>query len=259
MSTFAAPYEIIKKEEIAAGIFSVELAAAEVAACAVPGQFVHIKAEGFTLRRPISVCCVNGEILRIVLEVRGAGTAKIAAKNTGDRLDIIAPLGRGFSVPGNGRVIAVGGGIGVPPLVFCGKTAAENNTRFTSIIGFRDQSRVILEKDLLQYGEVIVCTDDGSYGKAGYVTDALQLALTEKAEKPDIILACGPLPMLRGVAEIAARWDIPSELSLEERMGCGMGACAVCACKTVRDGNVFMQRVCRDGPVFPGEEVDFDE
>ena len=248
-------YILVEKEEIRNGIYSYTILCPEVAAIAKAGQFVHILAEGFTLRRPISICEINAKngTIRIVFEERGKGTAKIAKKNVGDTIDMIAPLGNGFSVSQDSekKIIVVGGGIGVPPLLEAAKYSLENTT---AMLGFRSFDRVILTDDFKALGaEVITCTDDGSYGFHGMVT--VPLIEKIKSGSVDMIFACGPTPMLRAVVSAALEHNIACEVSLEERMGCGVGACVGCACKIVRAGREFTLRVCKDGPVFKAEEV----
>lgn len=249
-------YVIVDKKAIAKGVFDFTISCKEVADVAECGQFVHIAADGFSLRRPISICDIDKEkgTLRIVFEVRGKGTEKISELNKGDLIDMIAPLGKGFKVLENGKkAICIGGGIGTPPMLAIAKEYGENAT---VISGFRNSAIAILQEDFKAQGNnTILCTDDGSAGRKGFVTDALKECLLN--EKPDIIYACGPNVMLKTVAEIARDNGIYCQVSLEERMGCGVGACLVCACKTVKDGEEYFAHVCKDGPVFSAEEVIF--
>ena len=251
-------YHIIEKTAISAGVYSYGIHCPEIAEEAKPGQFVHIKVEGFTLRRPISICDINRKngSIRIVFEIRGHGTAKLTDSNVGDSIDMIAPLGNGFSSPQSGlaqssRVITVGGGIGVAPLLGAAKVFRENAT---AILGFRSYDKIILANDFKQSGvNVITCTDDGSVGLRGTVTAPLE---AELAAKPcDMVFACGSLPMLGAIVKICETAGVNCEVSLEQRMGCGVGGCAVCACGITRNDKSHMLMVCRDGPVFKGEEV----
>jgi dihydroorotate dehydrogenase electron transfer subunit len=252
-------YHIIEKTAISAGVYSYVILCPDVAEIAQPGQFVHIKVEGFTLRRPLSICDIdrrNGSI-RIVFEIRGHGTAKMTDANVGDSIDMIAPLGSGFNLPAeihpNRRIITVGGGIGVAPLLGAAAAFRENAT---AILGFRSYAQIILANDFKQNDVfVITCTDDGSVGHKGTVTAPLEAELA-KADV-DMVYACGPEPMLRAIVQICAKAGVPCEVSLEQRMGCGVGACAVCACEIARQdaGEARMLMVCKDGPVFKGEEV----
>ncbi|MBR6967667.1 MAG: dihydroorotate dehydrogenase electron transfer subunit [Ruminococcus sp.] len=247
-------YIITEKSAIAREVYSFTVSCPEVAAAACPGQFVHIRANGFTLRRPISICGIDREkgTLRIVFEIRGEGTAEIARLNKGDLIDMLAPLGHGFTVDNSfGKVVLVGGGIGTPPMLPLAKIYGE---KAVAISGFRNASAVILQEDFRRTGaETILCTDDGSAGIHGFVTQPLK----ELAEKGgiDAVYACGPMPMLRGIAEICRENEIYCEISLEERMACGIGACLGCACRTVRNDEEYFAHVCKDGPVFKAEEV----
>jgi len=247
-------FQIIGKSAIAKEIYSFEILCPEVAAAAQPGQFVHIRVEGFTLRRPISICGIDKEkgTLRIVFEIRGEGTAFIAKLNTGDLVDMLAPLGHGFTVnPEYKKVILIGGGIGTPPML---PLAQSYGKKAYAISGFRSANAVILQENFKKSGaETILCTDDGTQGIHGFVTQPL----AEILEKEDIdaIYACGPAPMLKGISAMAKEKGIYCEISLEERMACGIGACLGCACRTKKSDEEYFAHVCKDGPVFNAEEV----
>lgn len=257
MSFFCSSYPILERTEIALGIFSYTIHCPEPASASKAGQFVHIGVEGHTLRRPISICEIDKEkgTLRVVFEVRGAGTDKLSKLGTGDKMNMIAPLGNGFTVskiPADKTVIVVGGGIGVPPMLQTAK--AFGGSRVKAITGFRSKDKVILEEDFKRIGaDISVCTDDGSYGEKGLVT----FPLIEELEKGNtaMICACGPTPMLKAIINTAKLYNIPCEVSLEQRMACGVGACVGCAVNINRGGRDFVLRVCKDGPVFKAEEV----
>lgn len=225
--------------------------------CKGPGQFVHIKCgEGFLLRRPISVCSYQAgdpsDTLTIVFEVRGQGTAWLAERNEGETLDVLGLLGNGFPMQSNGRYLLVGGGIGVPPMLGC---AQFNQGNATAILGFRSKDKaILLDQFIKSCAAVRIATDDGSLGHHGFV-DALVRQELERDSDFNAVLACGPKPMLKSVAKVAAEYDIPCFVSMEERMGCGVGACLVCACD-MKDGS--RKHACKDGPVFNAEEVDWD-
>lgn len=254
MSYFCGKYPIIEKRSLGANVYSVTVNAPECANAAKPGQFANISAPGFTLRRPISICGIDKDkgTLRFVFEVRGKGTAAIAEVREDECLDILAPLGNGFSLP-EGKVIVVGGGIGVPPLL---GVSAVKGKDCTAILGFRDYSKIILTDEFKQNGsDTVICTDDGSAGVHGLVT----VPLAEKlSDDTSAVLACGPEPMLKAVVSLCKEKNVPCQISLEQRMGCGVGACVVCSCLTVRNGEDYYARVCKDGPVFNAEEVKFN-
>ena len=190
-----------------------------------------------------------------MFEVRGKGTEKISELNKGDMIDIIAPLGKGFKVLGSDKkALCIGGGIGTPPMLGIAKEYGE---RAAVISGFRTAAVAILQEDFKAAGcETILCTDDGTAGIHGFVTAALEEYL--KSKKADIIYACGPMPMLRGIVDIAQKHGIETQVSLEQRMACGVGACLGCVCRTVKDGKEIYSHVCKDGPVFDSKEVDFN-
>lgn len=249
------PYEeqckIIDRKEQCANTFSITMEAGKIAAQAKPGQFIEIKCgEHLLLRRPISICDVTANQLKMVFEVKGAGTKWLSERKMGDVLDLLGPLGNGFDLPGK-NVIVVGGGIGVPPLLYAAKSSPGT---VTAILGFRDSDRLMLKDEfeaLCQ--EVDITTDDGSFGIHGFVTDPLAKRLEQGGY--DAVFACGPKMMLRAIAEVCSFFEIPCQVSMEERMGCGVGACLVCACKTRENGVEHMSRVCKDGPVFDAVKV----
>ena len=217
------------------------------------GQFVHIRCgEGLLLRRPISICDWQEGLLRIVFEVRGEGTAWLAERKEGESLDVLGPLGQGFRLDRQGRYLLVGGGIGVPPLLSC---AVGTAGRSTAVLGFRSADRAMLLGDFAaRCAAVRVASDDGTIGVHGFV-DGVAREVLEADRGFDAVLACGPRPMLKSVARVAKELGVPCQVSMEERMGCGVGACLVCACD-MADGS--RKHVCKDGPVFDAEEVDWD-
>ncbi|PWK12860.1 dihydroorotate oxidase B electron transfer subunit [Tumebacillus permanentifrigoris] len=225
-----------------------------------PGQFLHIRVTDgvdHLLRRPISLCRVDGgrNALVVAYRVGGKGTKLLAAKNVGDTLDVLGPLGKGFPLHDEDRhAILVGGGIGVPPMVELADQLTQRGVQVTTIVGFQSKNVSILIDELTRYGEVLVATNDGSLGLQGFVTDYMTDELLASADR---FYACGPTPMLRAVqARMTGR--VEGYLSLEERMGCGIGACMACVTSCVLpDGSVGFKKVCKDGPVFPAPEVYF--
>ena len=221
------------------------------------GQFLHIACgEGLLLRRPISVCMVQEDepqdTARVVFEVRGEGTKWLAQRQVGDKVNVLGPLGNGFTVTPNDRLLLVGGGIGVPPLLGQAAFTAKNST---AVLGFRSADRAMLVEDYRDYCEAVyLCSDDGSLGRHGFV-DAQLKDILEKDKNFTAVLACGPKPMLKNVAKVAAEYGVLCQVSLEERMACGVGACLGCAVQ-MADGT--MKHVCKDGPVFDAKEVDWN-
>ena len=187
-----------------------------------------------------------------MFQVKGEGTEILSKAKVGDELDIICPLGHGFDIQKGKKYCLIGGGIGVPPMLYCAKTA-ENPVVIT---GFRNKDLVILQDDFKKYtDEVYLVTDDGTAGEKGFVTDVLK----KKIDEVDEVCACGPMVMLKAIAEICKEKGKPCQVSLEERMGCGIGACLVCACKTRtgENGEEEYTHVCKKGPVYKAEEVVF--
>jgi len=240
---------LIKREEIAKGIFDFLVECPELAGKAQAGQFAHIAVPGKTLRRPISICDATDTTLRIVFQIKGEGTKILSKTKVGEDINILAPLGHGFTIPKGKKTAFVGGGIGVPPMLYSAKQASNA----VAILGFRNKNAIILENDFRAVcDKVYVATDDGSYGIHGFTTDILK----EIIDDVDMVCSCGPTPMLKIVSQICAEHNKPCQVSLEERMGCGIGACLVCACKTLdENGNIEHSHVCKKGPVYNAEEV----
>ena len=215
----------------------------DTAAITAPGQFVNVKLDGAFLRRPISVCDAENGVLTIVYKVVGGGTEKMAAYEKGTVLDVLTGLGNGYDTSLSGEApLLLGGGVGVPPLYLLCKRLIAEGKHPTVILGFNTASEVFYEAEFLALGaSVTVTTVDGSYGKKGFVTDALPETYTH-------FFTCGPEPMLRAVHR-ATKTD--GQLSFEERMGCGFGACMGCSCKTLTG----YKRICKEGPVMKKGEI----
>ena len=245
---------IIRQEEISYGVYSMWLKTEQVAGQAKPGQFVSVYChEGSRLLpRPISICEIDREdrALRIVYRVVGKGTEELSQMRTGRCLDIVGPLGNGFPLKDK-KAFLIGGGIGIPPLL---ELAKELKSEKQLVLGYRDS--LFLQEEFKKQGSVYVATEDGSYGTDGNVLDAIR----ENGLNAEIIYACGPMPMLRAVKAYAKERGIECWISLEERMACGIGACLGCVCHSKeRDSptNVNNKRICKEGPVFRAEEVEF--
>ena len=227
--------------------------------CRGPGQFIHVKCgHSRLLRRPISVCaCATGtgdepDQITLVFEIRGSGTDWLARREPGDELDILGFLGNGFHLEPQGRYLLVGGGIGVPPMLGCAQSVPG---RCDAVVGFRDRDHAILLDDLKACcPSVTVATEDGSLGEQGFVTSPVEKLL--ETNTYDAVLCCGPKAMLQAVATLAERHHVPCQVSLEERMACGVGACLGCAVR-MKDG--AMLHVCKDGPIFDAGEVDWTD
>lgn len=240
---------LVKKSELAEGIFDFTIECPEIAKEVQCGQFLHIQCGGDAfLRRPISICDADDTTVRFIFEVKGKGTELLAKVQEGDMINIMGPLGRGFEIkPEFKKSVIIGGGIGVFPLFKLAKTIKSD-----IYLGFRSADRVVMEEEFKSAANsVTVGTDDGSYGYKGYIAEEM----SKQLDGVDIIYACGPMPMLRAVKKIAEEKGIPCQVSMEQRMGCGIGACLVCTCQTDKEGMDGQVRVCKDGPVFYSTEV----
>ena len=208
------------------------------------GQFVNIKLSGFYLRRPISVCDVDGEELTLIYKVVGEGTELMSSMQEGEELDVLTGLGNGYNLDNCGDApLLIGGGAGVPPMYYLAKMLAAQGKKIGVILGFGTEEEIFYKEEFEALGaRVEVTTADGSYGIRGFVTDAMdEFDYT-------YFYTCGPEPMLRAVYD---KSTTSGEFSFEERMGCGFGACMGCSCET-KYGN---KRICRDGPVLVKEEI----
>lgn len=211
-----------------------------------PGQFVNIAIDGLYLRRPISVCDWDEGSITLIYKVVGEGTHRMTTMQPGETLDLLTGLGNGFDVTTCGqRALLVGGGVGVPPLYNLAKRLLAERREVTVVLGFNTASEIFYQEEFEKLGcRVHVATADGSAGVRGFVTDAIR----ECGIVCDYFYACGPLPMLRALSDAVL---CSGQLSFEERMGCGFGACMGCSCKT-KYGN---KRICKEGPVLTKEEV----
>lgn len=260
----AAPVKVLDIFAVADGIYELELLAPSVAAKAKPGQFVMIKPNAVGqpfLGRPMGIFDVDEEkgCISILFEVHGAGTTLLANVKSGDMLPLIAPLGNGFTVQESGRALVIGGGIGIAPLY---PLVCELKRRgvYTEVrLGAQTSDRILaMDRLMTQDVPLDIYTDDGSWGTQGYPSKGL---LDMLGEYPfDMIYCCGPMPLMRSVAQIAAMANVPCQVSLEERMGCGFGICVGCVVNhRAADGTISKKRVCYDGPVFNGKEVFFND
>ena len=244
---------VYSQEELAPGIFSMWIVT-DIADEARPGQFISVYSQDGSrlLPRPISICEADPDEgrLRIVYRIAGKGTDEFSKYVSGDPIDIMGPLGNGFSTDCTTKAFLIGGGIGIPPML---ELAKQLDCEKQIVAGYRDE--LFLTEELKEYGSVYVATEDGSSGTKGNVLDAIR----ENRLDAEIIYACGPTPMLRALKAYAEEKNILCYLSLEERMACGIGACLACVCQSKEvDGHshVHNKRVCKDGPVFLSTEVE---
>ena len=244
---------IVRQEMIATDIYSMIIEAKDIAKEAKPGQFVDLySADGSKLLpRPISLCEIDKEAgtLRLVYRVAGKGTLEFSKLTSDHTIDVLGPLGNGFNLE-DGKAILIGGGIGIPPML---QLAKELNCEKSIVLGYRDEE--FLSAEFKPYGEVYMSSDSGTIGVKGTVMDAIK----EYGIEGTHIYACGPTPMLRAIQQYALENGIRAQLSLEERLACGVGACLACVCKSkeIDDHSmVHNKRICKDGPVFYAEEVE---
>ena len=236
-------YTVVSNQRLARDVYEMVLMG-DTSAITAPGQFINIKLDGYFLRRPISVCDWDGDTVTILYKVVGGGTFAMSEMAAGRKLDVLAGLGNGFDLSKSGDApLLVGGGVGTPPMYGLCKRLAAAGKHPLVVLGFASREDVFYEERFRALGaDVRIATVDGSYGVRGFVTDAMA------GMEYSYFYACGPIPMLRAVSDASAS---EGELSFEERMGCGFGACMGCSCKT-KYGN---KRICRDGPVLEKGEV----
>jgi len=236
-------FEIKENTPLTANVFKMRLKG-DTSDITRPGQFVNIKLDNFYLRRPISVCDCEEGSLTLIYKVVGGGTEAMSKMLPGEKLDVLSGLGNGYDTAFTGeRPLLIGGGVGVPPLYMLAKKLIEEGKRVSVILGFNTEDEVFYEEEFKALGcKVSVTTVDGTRGIKGYVTEAM------KSEDYTYFCACGPEAMLKAVYTNS---NTSGQLSFEERMGCGFGACMGCSCKTLT-GN---KRICKDGPILVKEEI----
>jgi dihydroorotate dehydrogenase electron transfer subunit len=248
---------VLANERVAEGVGLIALHAPRTAASIRPGQFVHVRvATGadIILRRPFSVHRVQGERIELLYQILGTGTLRLAEKPAGASMDVVGPLGHGWEPPeGATHALLVAGGLGAAPLGMLAEQLAERGVAIAVAQGAPTASRLVARELFERVARrVELATDDGTAGERGFVTGPVARLLAE--ERFDAVFTCGPEPMQRLVAQLAAGSGVPCQVSLERLMGCGIGACLSCVV-TTRDG---LKRACVDGPVFDAEEVVWD-
>ena len=236
-------FTLIKNERIAHNTY-LSVLEGDTSDITAPGQFVNIKLDGFYLRRPISVCDVEGDRLTIIYKAVGAGTEKMSKTALGEKWLVLTGLGNGYDLEKSGeKPLLIGGGAGVPPMYYLARKLVAQGKHPTVILGFGKADEVFFKEEFESLGlTVLVTTVDGSFGIKGFVTDAMA------GIDYTYFYTCGPEPMLKAVYD---KTETSGQFSFEERMGCGFGACMGCTCKT-KYGN---KRICRDGPVLEKEEI----
>lgn len=249
MKDYAAT--VVKNEKIAQNVYEITFLLDEDITVRA-GQFGNISVGGtHLLRRPIAICKTEGREVTFCYQIKGEGTKKLKDMGAGTRLNVLMPLGNGFYVAENEKKIAlVGGGVGVFPLISVLRDYYEEKI-VSAYIGYRNKDAVCGVEEFKKATRFVAVTDDGSYGEQMNAVQAFAADL-EKGNRPDVVLACGPTPMLRALKTLVEKENLQCYVSLEERMGCGIGACLVCVCDLT---NGTHARVCKDGPVFNVESI----
>ncbi|MFB5065801.1 MAG: dihydroorotate dehydrogenase electron transfer subunit [Candidatus Wallacebacter cryptica] len=248
--------DVVKNRQIAAEIWELTLGGIFPYAQTAPGQFMMIQIGTgceHVLRRPISIAAVDEDSLTLVYRTVGEGTRWLSKRKSGDKLDVLGPLGSGFPLPPpNAEVLVVGGGIGSPPLYQLASELTGITENVDLALGFRSKSECFWIDEFSKLGNLAIATDDGSAGVQGSVIDLVN-KFQSAGKSWDYVYACGPVGMLRALQEHFAGQAVHGYVSLEERMACGVGACYGCVCKT--EDKAFAKRICADGPVFDWNEV----
>jgi len=251
--------KVISNEQIAADIFRLKLYNGKIASACKPGQFVHIQCgEGrnFILRRPFSIHRKNGGgAFEILFQVVGEGTNALSKIKPRDELGLVGPIGNGFVIGGEARnILLISGGLGIAPLIFLIDELMSEQRRICVLMGAASKEKLLYAIDLKRLVRKLhMATDDGSQGHQGPIVDLLPETIEEF--DPERVYACGPEGMLKRIAEITGEHSIPTQVCLERRMACGIGACLSCVCKTRQEEKEVLKRVCIDGPVFRAEDV----
>ena len=256
--------KILYNKKIKGNYFYLVLRAPKIAKESLPGQFLNIKVNDTyepLLRRPVSIHIVKGANIELLYEVVGKATEILSRRKSGEYLDVIGPLGNGFSYQSQARSqnpqVLVAGGMGIAPLIFLAEKllkprVSRHKSEVVVLIGAKTKDQILCEKELKNLGcEVKIATDDGSKGFKGYASELLKEVLSTIDYRLSTIYACGPKPMLKEITKISKKHTIPAQLSLEEHMACGIGACLGCVVNT-KEG---FKRVCKEGPVFDGDGI----
>ncbi|MGI6297985.1 MAG: dihydroorotate dehydrogenase electron transfer subunit [Saccharofermentanales bacterium] len=248
------------REELDANHVVLTFIGPEIAAAAQPGQFVSLACSRF-LRRPFGIMAVERETDRFQVGIRrqGEGSNELADLQPGAEVSILGPLGNGFKIESDRQIITVGGGTGVFPLLFVHQACSEREIPHLAVCGYRSSEDSILLEEFAETADsCLFASDSGGLDMTGNAAEALEQVLTimDEAERfSSVVLACGPEPMLKLVAEVCTRNKVECQVSLESRMACGFGVCLCCAVATERDGEARHERCCVEGPVFPAEAI----
>lgn len=262
MSKSRVNARIVRQEQLATDVFSMEIKAPEIASEAVSGQFldIYMDSKANMLPRPISICDIDpvAGTLRMVYRVVGEGTKEFSTLTSDHSVTVIGPLGNGFPIEeakSLGKAMVIGGGIGIPPMYNTAKRLAEAGVDVIAVLGYRDEEFLLNEFNSIPNCKVVIASDTGFMGTKGTVIDAIK---AEGVSAP-ILFSCGPKPMLRALKAYGEETNTKTYVSMEERMACGVGACLGCVCQSTDiddHSKVKNKRVCKDGPVFDAKEVE---
>lgn len=255
------PTEVISNGLVAENHYLLRCSCPEIAASALPGQFIHVlipQGSGLLLRRPFTIYTVEGDEITMLYQLIGEGTTVLSGLKCSDSIRVLGPLGNTFEIsPVPHPAIIVGGGAGIASLMLLAAALRDRDVHTLGLVGSMNRARLLSVEDLKAIGvETHIATDDGSVGHHGFVTELLTHTLETHELQNPIIYACGPDGMLRAVTKIAQDYRIPTQLAMENRMGCALGVCLGCVCKVqMPDGGFEYQRVCTEGPVFNAKDI----
>lgn len=258
---FDLPTEVISNELVAEDHYLLRCSCPEIAATALPGQFIHVlipQGSGLLLRRPFTIYTVEGDEITMLYQLIGEGTTVLSGLKRSDFIRVLGPLGNTFEVsPTPNPAIIVGGGAGIASLMLLAAALRDRDVHTLGLVGSMNRARLLSVEDLKAIGvETHIATDDGSVGHHGFVTELLTHTLETHELQNPIIYACGPDGMLRAVTKIAHDYCIATQLAMENQMGCALGVCLGCVCKVqMPDGGFEYQRVCTEGPVFNAKDI----
>ena len=255
---------ILSNAEVAEAHYLLRCECAEIAQHARPGQFIHVMISqdtGMLLRRPFTIYTVEGHEITMLYQIIGEGTQRLSQLSEGSQLQVLGPLGNTFNLTTKpDPAILVGGGAGIASLMLLAAALRQKDVQTIGLVGAQHRARLLSVTDLESIGIVVhIATDDGSTGHHGYVTDVLIGLLSESDWSRPTIYACGPHAMLSAVTKIAADFEVPAQIAMENRMGCAMGVCLGCVCPVrIAPNRVEYQRVCTEGPVFNATDIAWD-
>ena len=264
LNTYDVQTAILSNEEVAEAHYLLRCECAEIAQHARPGQFVHVMISqdtGMLLRRPFTIYTVEGHEITMLYQIIGEGTKRLSEMPEGESLQVLGPLGNTFDFAAKpAPAILVGGGAGIASLMLLAAALRQEDIRTIGLVGAQHRARLLSVEDLESIDIAVhIATDDGSIGHHGYVTDVLTDLLRETKWHHPTIYACGPHGMLSAVTKIAADFEVPAQIAMENRMGCAMGVCLGCVCPVRIDTEHFeYQRVCTEGPVFNATDIAWD-